>query len=108
MPAFFPTVKWHIILQWPYKKSEIKHDNEIIKYIIQISLIPHRDITLSNRHPQKTSNFQLKEHRFLQVCDLADDLSLSQEEGYKEECKGNFPIFSFWNTSSSGIQEMKK
>lgn len=69
--------------------------NKIIKYINQIPLKAHRDITLSNKHPQKTSNFQLQEHRFLQVSDLADDLSLSQEEGHKEECKGNFPIFFF-------------
>lgn len=65
-------------------------------------------MTLSNKHPQKTSSFQLQEHRFLQVFNLADDLSLSQQEGHKEECKGNFPIFSFWNTSASGIQDMKK
>lgn len=79
-----------------------------MKYINQIPLIPHRDMTLSNKHPQKTSDFQLQEHRFLQVFDPADDLSLSQEERHKEECKGNCPIFSFWNPSSSGIQETKK
>lgn len=82
--------------------------NEIIKYINQIPLILHRDMTLSNKHPQKTSNFYLQEHRLLQVFHLADDFSLSQEEGHKKECKGNFPIFSFWNTSSSGIQEIQE
>lgn len=65
-------------------------------------------MTLSNKHPQKTFSFQLQEHRFLQVFDLTDDLSLSQVEGHKEECKRNFTIFSFWNTLASGIQEMKK
>lgn len=50
---------------------------------------------LYNKHPQKTSDFQLQEHRFLQVFDLDDDLSLSQEEGHKEECKGNCLIFFF-------------